>query len=146
MLSIIFPILLLSMLATMIVISLGYHYTAKLFPLLVMLPVAALLVAQIFIAIRDRKKQKTVAKEGKPPGEVTFAKFLQSQAWIVALLLLIYLLGFIVGPSLFVLIYLKTHGVKWITTIICIALVISVVYGAFGLFFEVYLYEGLLFS
>jgi hypothetical protein len=146
MLSIIFPLVLLSILMTMIIISLGYQYTAKLFPLLVMLPVTALLAAQIFISIRAGKKQKAAPEGDKRADQASLGDYLKSQVWVVALLLAIYLLGFVAGPALFLLIYLKTHGVKWLTTTICVSAIIAIVYGAFGLIFEVYLYPGLLFS
>jgi len=146
MLRIIFPSAVLAILITLIIISLGYRYTARLFPLLVMSPVVALLVVQIFMEFRTKAKQEMVCKEDKPAGEVTLGKYLRSQAWVAALLLLIYLLGFVVGPSLFVLIYLRVHGMKWLTTMICAVTVIVIVYGAFGSLFEVYLYKGLLFS
>ena len=146
MLSIIFPLVLLSILTTMIIISLGYHHTVKLFPLLVMLPVAVLLAAQLFKATRAKQTQKASPEEEKPAGQASFGDYLKSQVWVIALLLAIYLLGFIAGPALFLLIYLKTHGVKWLTTMICVSAIIAIIYGAFGLFFEIYLHPGLLFS
>ena len=145
MFNLIFPLVLLAALTTMIVVSLGYQYTAKLFPLLVMLPVAALLVVQIFLEAR-KLRQETAPRESTQAGQADLFSYLKSQGWVVVLLLSIYLLGFVIGPALFLLIYLRMQGVKWLTTAICIAMAMAIVYGAFGLLFEVYLYEGLLFS
>lgn len=146
MISIIFPLILLLVLTTMIIISLEYQFIARLFPLLVMLPVGALLVAQIFLEFRAKAKQKTAPEERGRAPQASLGDYLKSQVWIIALLLAIYLLGFVAGPALFLLTYLKLHGVKWFTTTICIAVVIALVYVGFGLLFEVYLYQGLLFS
>ncbi len=146
MFNILFPLALLSVVSVMIIFALGYDDTARFFPLLVMLPVAALLVLEIFLELRTRVKQKTGKPEGGPAEKTGLAAYLKSQAWVVLLLLSLYFLGFIAGSALFLLIYLRTHEVKWLYTAISVVVTVAVIYGAFGLLFEVYLYEGLLFS
>jgi len=145
-LRIIFPSVVLAFLIIIIILSLGYSYEAKLFPLLICVPVAVLLVGQILREVRAKVKEEAVPGEKKIATKGALAKALAPPAWIAGLLLSLYLLGYLVGTPLFTLLYLKLHGEKWLLTVIVVLAIIAVVYGGFTLGLKIPLYKGLLFS
>jgi len=144
MLRTVFPSVILAIAIILIIVTIGYPYKAKLFPLLIAFSVAALLVAQIVKEASTKSEQETDAEDKKVGLKDTLAKYLTVPAWIIAFALSIYVLGYLVGIPLFFLIYLKLHGEKWLTTVICVLAVIVLVYGVFEVAFDIQLYKGIL--
>ena len=145
----IFPSVILLILIFLIILCLGYPPYVRLSPLLIMSLAAVLLAIQILKELRAVIKQQGIpgdSGEKKITTRDTPAKGLRVVAWMIAIVVFVYLLGFLVGIPLFALLYLKLNGEKWLTTVIYVLLVIALVYGGFEVGLEVYLYKGLLFG
>ena len=65
-------------------------------------------------------------------------------AWIVGFFPATYLLGFVLAIPLFVLGYMKSHGIKLAATITFAVVMATVIYVLFELVLGVDLYKGLL--
>lgn len=137
----IFAFLMLAILGTIIVMSLGYPAKAKRFPLAIAIPVAAL---QVVLTIRE-VRVKAELRDNEVAGKDAFSNYVAVMVWIAGLLLTIYLVGLLVGFSLFTFIYLKLHRQSWLLSIILTVVMAAVVYGGFVLGFKMQLYTGLLF-
>ena len=83
--------------------------------------------------MREVSTKSSQAKQGISP--VSKADYLSTIGWIVGAIASIFLLGFIFGIALFLLLYVKLHGEKWLTS----AILSFVVAGLFYVFFEVLL-------
>ncbi|MBI4186730.1 MAG: tripartite tricarboxylate transporter TctB family protein [Chloroflexi bacterium] len=73
-------------------------------------------------------------------------EYLGKLGWVIGFSLAIYLLGFITSIPLFVLAYMKSHGIGWRVAIICAVVAIAAIYGVFEFALRVELYRGLLFT
>ena len=141
--STIFALVVLAIAGIIIIVSLGYSYEASLFPLLITIPMAALAVAQI---IKETRAKAELPQQGeKVSGKGIFGKYLAVPAWMVALLLIIYLIGLLMGFPLFIFLYLKLHHQSWLLSIVMTLVTIAVIYGGFVIGFKIPLWEGLLF-
>ena len=72
-------------------------------------------------------------------------RYLSVVAWMAGLLVMIYLIGHLVSVPLFVLLYLKLHGERWLLTISVSLGALAVVYLGFIIALGRPLHEGLLF-
>ncbi len=72
--------------------------------------------------------------------------YLRSVGWVLGFFLAIYLLGFIIAVTLLVITYMKSHGVRWLGTIVSTVLAPLFIYGIFELGLKVTLYRGLIFT
>ena len=84
--------------------------------------------------------------EGVREGKVDVRKYLVTGAWIVGLVIAIYLLGFLVAIPVFVLSYIKWAGKRWRTAVIFGASTAAIIYYGFVILLRIRLYEGLLLS
>ena len=73
-------------------------------------------------------------------------EYLPIGAWLAGFTLAIYLLGFLISIPVFVLAYMKSHGVRWLVAIVSAILTGALIYGVFELVLIVTLYRGLLFT
>lgn len=131
--------------------SFNFVYTSsKMLPLIVS---GAMVIMSLAGLIRAVVKYRAPAAEAAGPREErkgregrSLVPYLRSSAWMVGLLVGVWLVGFI--PSMFVMIlaYLKTHQAKWLTSIITAALTTGVIYGLFVFLLDVELFEGILFG
>jgi len=142
--STIFALVILGILGVVIVKSLGYPYGARYFPLSVAIPTAALAVVQIVREVRAKTEPREVPRETQAPRKDIFGKYLTAPAWIVTLLLIVYLVGLLVGFPLFTFLYLRLHRQSWLLSIIVPLVILAVVYGGFVVGLQMPLYEGLL--
>ena len=145
-LEIIFSSVVLAILTILIIVSLGYSSVARLFPFIVIIPTVILLMIQTIREVQRKLQQKAVPQQKEIDVKGSIYKYLRAPVWIGSFLLSIYLLGYLVGTVLFSLIYLKLHGVKWLTTILYVLATIVLIYGGFELVLRAPLYEGLLFK
>jgi len=122
-------ILLLALLA--VVTALPWPLKAKLFPLVVCVP---LLLPRSggtgALAARKRKRRRRKASE--VPADVAARRTLLAVAWIVAFFAAIVLLGFPVAVPAFVFLYLTLQGrERWLFSAIFAAVVWALFYGLF---------------
>ncbi|MDP2268366.1 MAG: tripartite tricarboxylate transporter TctB family protein [Deltaproteobacteria bacterium] len=141
-----FLLLLLAVLVTGLIITLGYRPRARLFPLLVIVFCGILALVELLKVFRaSPEPEAPKKKEGVETDQETRRKFYVTTAWIGGFTLSIWLFGFAAGMPLFILVYLKTHDEGWLwTTILPIAMFV-IVYFIFGILLETPLYEGWLF-
>jgi len=144
-LEIVFSSVTLLIMAILIVMSIGYPPTARLFPLIVIIPTTILLTMELIKAIHPKRGKVAVYKAEISDMKTPVPLNLRAPIWIGSFLLSIYILGYLVGIVLFSLLYLKINGEKWSTSIIYVVGIIALLYGCFELGLDTQLYEGLLF-
>lgn len=84
--------------------------------------------------------------EGVQQDKADVRKYLVTGAWIVGIVIAIYLLGFLIAIPLFVLSYIKWAGKRWRTAVIFSASTAAIIYYGFSILLRIRLYEGLLLS
>ena len=136
-----FPIGLLAFVALLLGLSSQYQFKAALFPWLFGSITALLLGVQIWREIAAARKTETAKVAG--PKEIR--PFVMGIAWLVGILPMIYLLGFLVGLPIYCFLYFKLHGQKWLRSTVLTLLITAVIYGGFIIGLKVPLYKGLLF-
>ena len=146
-----FLIVIMVLMLVMINLSLRMEYfTSKLLPLLVGIIVFILAAIGLVqdITAKDKAAGTVIEDETskkKEAGE-RLHDYFPIGVWVIGISVFIYLLGFIITIPLFVLAYMKTHGVRWLVSIISTILITLLVYGGFEYALRVTLYRGLLFT
>ena len=118
-----------------------YPVEAILLPFIIAGVLSILVVTQLvreFLAKRMKTDSETRFK-------ITFIPFLQPILWILGILPIIYLLGFVVGIPLYIFLYLKLHKESWLMSIIITSVSAVVVYFGFGVLLHFRFHKGLLF-
>ena len=136
---ILFLLFFMAVTGTIIGRSMQYTLKSYLLPLLVGILIFVLMVVQIIREVLSRKEAPPVPKDETRPGRGIFAA-----ASLFALILLIYLVGFVVAVPVGVFAYIIISGEKWYLALGLglVMLLIVLVLHALGL----YLYEGILLS
>jgi len=115
----------------------------KLLPLiiggLVFILAAIELVRELRAKAKPQKETRVEARENLRPYFVV-------GAWIAGFFVAIYLLGFIIAIPLFVLSYIKSRGIGWLTATSLAVLTTIFIYVVFEWFLKVDLSQGLLLS
>ncbi len=142
---ILLPAVFLLIILSLIITTWGYPEKARLFPLLVAFPVALFLAIDIFREMLAKAKVSSGAEDQLFPAG-TLVKHLEAAAWLLTFACIIYVGGLLAGASLFLLLYLKKHGEKWLTTLIYVIAIIVLLYGVFERVFGIPLYRGILFE
>jgi hypothetical protein len=65
-------------------------------------------------------------------------------AWLMGMITATYLVGFLMSISLFILIYLKTHGVNWLKSALMAVVAVISTYVVFVKLLQVELFHGIL--
>ena len=150
---ILFLIALLFALIVGFVVSLTYPYRVRFFPLIVICLCGTLVLAELLKASinkfkargvesdRDNSQDEEVAESDKKQG----LKFIFVIIWIGVFGLTMWVFGFVVGLPLFMLLYIKMQGERWLWAMIMPASMFVIVYVGFVLLLKRPLYEGLLF-
>ena len=112
----------------------------KLLPLLIAIPVFALaaggLLREIFANDKAEKtKEGTDETEAAPP----MRRYLVIAGWLIGFFVAIYLFGFLIASFLFVLSYMRTHGIGWLITAISTVLTPVAVWAIFSYSLKVFL-------
>lgn len=142
---VLFPV---AIIATFVVLlingSLEISTDAMLFPYILGAFGLALLAGQI---VREARGARQAASE-EEPGRASFnlGAYLPGIAWLLAILPMIYLVGYLITVPLYMFLYLKLHGERWLLCIAVTLLVGLVLYFAFIVALGIPFYEGLLFS
>jgi hypothetical protein len=115
--------------------ALEWPLKAKLFPLVIGIPLFCLAAAELMWAIfgKDHEGQAADFKlsEGQPH-DVVLRRTLLAAGWILALFAMVLALGFLVAVPLFVFLYLRLQGREgWLFTTVFTAAVWACFYGLF---------------
>ncbi len=137
--SLIFAIALLLISILTLIVTFAYPFKAKLFPLIVLVPVLILLIIQIFREVFASKGKEAEIKERH-----FTAKHINIFIWMLATMLMLLTLGFI-GTVIFLpFLYLRFQKESW-TLSISLALGCGIFfYGLFNLALKMPLYQGLI--
>jgi len=109
----------------------GYSWTVLAFPVGAAVVVCSLSAVQMVWAFAGDARQPPADAEPLPP--LTMA----SLAWVFALAVFVYAFGFVVGPALYLLAYLRAHGSSWALSGIIAAGSIVATWGLFIRFLQV---------
>ncbi|MDP2645375.1 MAG: tripartite tricarboxylate transporter TctB family protein [Desulfobacterales bacterium] len=133
---------LLTLLIVIILYSLKYPFGARLFPWVIAIPAALLMLMELAKEIfqpRDAAPAELDPEEKKRRNRA-YGSII---AWMVGFLAMIYVLGFLVGIPLFLFLYLKTNGFPWFRSLRLAAGLILSIYLIFSLLMNMHLYPGL---
>ncbi len=148
--AIIFPIVLLALLIVLAIYSLSYPFQTQLFPLVICIPVIALVLIQVVREISQssgsRRQEGNPAEQGATGSRAVWRGHALIIAWMTGFLLMIYIVGFILAIPLFLFLYLKLHGSGWLRSLGLAAGMVIVIYSLFTLAMKMHFYPGVLFS
>ena len=129
-----------------------YPMDAKRFPFiigLIILVLTSILIVRAVRPSRERSKNgqesvldNVVEQKDLVPGRI----LLTSVAWIVGILLSVYFLGYLIGLPLYVFLYCKLHGGKWLMSISLGLGVLAFIYLVFVVALSFSFPKGLLFE
>lgn len=109
----------------------GYSWTVIAFPFGAAIIICVLCALQTYWALAGNPGRPSADDEQLPPLTV------QSLAWVFALAVFVYGLGFVIGPALYLLAYLRTHGSSWTLSGTIAASSIVATWGLFIKFLQV---------
>ena len=132
-----------------VVFSVSYHFSylqAKLAPMTISGLIIILTAIQLFRECRSAVRLKKGADQQTAPSGTSenFRPYLIQGLWMIGFVSAIALFGFIVAIPLFVLSYMRTHGVNWQKSFLISALTLIVIYILFSAVLDVTLHPGLL--
>ena len=118
--------------------ALAWPWKAKLFPLVIGIPLFCLAAAEALWALFGRQGERQAASDfqlsAERPPEVALRRTLVAAAWTVGFFVLIVLVGFQIAVPVLVFAYLKLQGKEgWIFTTVFTAAVWAFFYGLFDL-------------
>ena len=137
-----------AILAFLIVIdlySLKYPLEARIFPWVIGIPATILM---LIVTLKDisRLRQATPEESLSKLKDIDFRPYALIIAWMGGFLIMIYVLGFYVGSTLFVFLYLKTKGLGWSRSLGLAAGLCIAIYLLFSFGMEMSVYHGLIYN
>ena len=128
------------------------YFASKLLPIVIssiVLVLASIGLGREILTVR--KQQETVSQgdrevEARGQPQETWHGYLLNGAWVVGFVGAIYLLGLLITCPLLVFSYTKSHGTRWLTTIIATLVTSVFIHFVFQVGLEIDLYPGLLFT
>ena len=139
----IFAIALLLLTAILWVATMAYPFKARLFPLFALSAALILLIIQVIREITHYREKEPV-KTGK--GKDFRLKYVAIGSWLVATLMMLWVLGFMGTVVLLPFFYLRFHKERWLISITLPLGCGVFFYTLFGLALRMSLYPGILFS
>lgn len=145
--------------------ALGYSYNGKLFPLIIIVILALMLILKIIgffnpkiaayfdvhgIDLPDQKpspaQSKTAEEEISDDDIAKWPRELAMGFWLVSLISLIYLVGFLLTVPLFLVLFLRFQGRhSWLVSGVTSLAVLAFIYVLFGILLSTPFPEGLVF-
>ena len=144
---IMFLVVLLILMAVVFAVSSQYSYIqAKLAPMTISGLLIILTAIQIFREYRSKKRAKTGtdSKIISSDNSERFPPFLIQSFWMIGFLLAIALFGVPVAIPLFIISYMRSHGILWRKSIFVSAVTLIIIHALFTKILEVNLYAGLI--
>ena len=137
------------MLIMLVVIGLSLRMeslTSELLPLVVGVIVFVLAAIELGKELRSGAVKVESETSTRAGSKRQRRRFLLAIAWVVGFVLASWLLGFMIVIPLFIVAYMKSHGIKWLVAITAAVLMAVFTYSVFELLLKVELYGGLLFT
>ena len=145
-----FLIVMIIMLATIVWSLRMDYFLSKLLPIIIASIVFVLAATGLIREVLGKEEQTSKTTKGETDGKdeagQVWHDYLRSGSWILGFLFAVYLLGFITTIPMFVLGYMKSQGVRWLTALTSAVLTPIITYGIFEVGLQITLYRGLLFS
>ena len=129
--------------------ALGWPLKAKLFPLVITIPLFCLAAVEVMWEIfgKATAEEKDAKPSDGPPPDVALRRTLLAAGWTVGFFVLILLVGFPIAVPVMVFAYLKLQGKeRWIFSIVFTAGVWLFFYGLFELLLHLHFPDGWLFG
>jgi hypothetical protein len=126
---------------SLLIVTLKLPFKARVFPMIAILTALGLLSVQLFIdTLGARRSEVATSKKGRTLGR----KHLSIGAWMAALLLMLWIIGFMGTVILLPFLYLRLHRETWLLSV-SLSLGCGVFfYVLFGVVVSMPLYPGLL--
>jgi hypothetical protein len=106
----------------------AYEWSILRFPVLVGVVACFLCLASLAQGRRGPQTARAATDQTKGDGSLTFREALPAMLWIVAIVPIVFVLGFAIGLPLYVLVYLKAHDRSWIQSVVVSICILAVVY------------------
>ena len=138
------PVAILAFFAALLIHDSLESLRGMLFPWLIGGIGSVLIVWQIVREVKERRQEAP----GEEPERASFnlGATLSGIAWLLAILPMIYLLGFLVTTPLYIFLCLKFRGEKWLLSLIITLIAGTFLYFGLVVALKVPFYKGLLFS
>ena len=141
--SLIFAIILLLIAVGLVITTMAYPFRSGLFPLISLGIAVILLIVQICRELRTSREKKSF---GEKRSKTSRSKPLAIWAWLVATLIMLWILGFMGTVVLLPFLYLRSHREGWLISILLPLGCGVFFYTLFGLALSMPLYPGMLLS
>ena len=135
-----------------IIASLSFHYWESMtLPLTTSSLVFILAGTQLGLDLRKRPQKEDSGKKAATAADDNSRKKETKRGviilcWTAGFALATYLIGFYIAIPVFSLAYLKTHGRRWLTSILFAAIILGFIYLVFNVVLKTTLYRGLIFN
>jgi hypothetical protein len=127
--------------------ALAWPLKAKLFPLVIGIPLFCLALAEVISVVLAKQKSDDFRLSADQPNDVALRRTLLAAGWSVGFFIAIVLLGFQVAVPLLVFAYIRLQGKEsWLFTAIFTAGVWAFFYGLFDLLLHLPFPAGVLFG
>ena len=143
--NLLFSAAILAFLITIDLYSLKYPLEARIFPWVIGIP-ATILTLTVTLKEIFRQRQLACEEALSKQTDSNFRLHALIIAWMAGYVILIYVLGFYVGTSLFIFLYLKTNGLGWSRSLGLAGGLFIAIYLMFSFGMEIRLYPGLIYS
>ncbi len=138
--STVFALVILGILASTFLVLPGYPLLVKLFPYVVGIPLAVLLIIEVLRELFEKHQPADA-----PTSAATLQRHVAGALMLLAILPFLYLLGFVVGSLMYSFLYMKLHEQRWHVAAGLSLLSAAVIYIGFVSILKIPLYEGLVF-
>ena len=127
--------------------ALAWPLKAKLFPLVISIPLFLLATAEVLWVVLGKPEPRASAESETVPAAVAQRRTLVAAGWAVGFFLLIMLVGFLIAVPAMVFLYLRLHSREsWLFSIVFTVAVWAAFYGLFDLLLHLPFPAGWLFS
>ena len=117
----------------------------KLLPLMIAIPVAALAVGGLLREVfANDKAERTAEGTDETKAPPLMRRYLVTAGWLIGFFVAIYLVGFLIASLLFVLSYMRIHGISWRVVAISTVLTPVIIWAVFSYALKFFLPQGLL--
>ncbi|MEI9476350.1 MAG: tripartite tricarboxylate transporter TctB family protein [Deltaproteobacteria bacterium] len=137
--NLLFCLIVLICMAAAFVVTLGYPSDARFSPIIVISLCGVVTLWELVNTYRQKDEKSPEPDKGYQ------RRFILTVAWVVAFVLIIWLLGFVIGLTLITFAYVKVHEKGWRWAIILPIITFLMSYVGFEILLQTPLYEGLLF-
>lgn len=125
--------------------SLELSADSMIFPMITGGFASFLLLWELVREVREVRRGTSMKTQGKTSFK-QIGTYLSGFAWVLAILPMIYLLGFLIAIPLYLFSYMKLQGEKWLLCITIASLAEILFYFVFVVALEISFYNGLLFE